>query len=345
MKAVTFAGSGTVEVTTVPDPVLVEPTDALVQVHRAAICGTDLHTVAHPDGLDRGAILGHEFTGTVLSVGSAVRTFRPGDRVSGADFTACGHCWWCRAGNHWECADRQFFGTGNAFGPALAGTQAEFVRVPHADIVLHAIADVVSDDSALFFGDILATGYAAVQRCDLLPGGTVAIIGGGPVGQMASLAAQSCGAGPVVLVEPVQDRRTTAKAHGAVVTPPETARELINTLTDGRGADAVIEAVGGPKGLDTAMGLVRRRGTVVSVGVHQQPTWPLPVAQAFADELTMRFAIGNAIRDRDRLEGLVASGAIDPTIVIDQRVALDDAPSAYEAMAQRRTLKAIIDVS
>lgn len=345
MRAVVFAGLGAVEVASVPDPTVVEPTDALVKVHRAAICGTDLHTINHPDGLHRGAVLGHEFTGTVVAVGSAVRTLESGNRVSGADFTACGHCWWCRSGNHWECGQRQFFGTGDAFGPALAGAQAEFVRVPHADVVLHAIADGVSDEATLFFGDVLATGYAAVQRCDLVPGDTVAIIGGGPVGQMTSLAAQACSAGPVVLVEPVEERRVIAGAHGALVATVEEARPLVDALTDGRGADAVIEAVGGPRGLDTAFGLVRRRGTVVSVGVHQQPNWPLPVARAFADELTLRFAIGNAIRDRDRLSGLVVSGAIDPTIIVDHRVGLEEAPAAYEAMARRRTLKAVIEVS
>lgn len=344
MRAVTFAATGAVEVTSVPDPVLRAPTDALVQVHRAAICGTDLHTIAHPDGLSRGTVLGHEFAGTVLAVGAAVHTFRPGDRVSGADFTACGHCWWCRGGNQWECPQRQFFGTGTVFGPALDGAQAEIVRVPHADIVLHPVADGVSYESALFFGDVLATGYAAVQRGDLAPGGTVAVIGGGPVGQLTSLVAQACAAGPVVLVEPVEERRTLALEHGAVVASPEQARSVVDAVTDGRGADTVIDAVGGPRGLDAAFGLVRRRGTVVSVGVHPQPTWPLPVARAFADELTVRFAIGNAIRDRDRLTGLVASGAIDPTIIIDQRVGLDDAPAAYAAMSQRRTLKAVIEV-
>ncbi|MFC9836434.1 alcohol dehydrogenase catalytic domain-containing protein [Rhodococcus sp. NPDC127530] len=345
MRAVVFAGVGAVEVSSVSDPVLVDPTDALVKVHRAAICGTDLHTIGHPDGMSRGAVLGHEFTGTVVAVGSAVRTFASGDRVSGADFTACGHCWWCRHGNHWECGQRQFFGTGEAFGPALAGAQAEIVRVPHADVVLHHIADGVSDEATLFFGDVLATGYAAVQRCDISPGETVAVIGGGPVGQLTSLAAQACGAGPVVLVEPVAERRAIAQAHGALVASPEDARPLIDALTDGRGADAVIEAVGGPRGLDTAFGLVRRRGTVVSVGVHQQSTWPLPVGRAFADELTLRFAIGNAIRDRDQLSGLVASGAIDPTVIIDLRVGLEDSPAAYEAMTDRRTLKAVIEVS
>lgn len=344
MRAVVFAGVNDVRVVEVPDPVLEAPTDALVRVRRAAVCGTDLHTIAHPDGISAGSILGHEFCGEVVATGSAVRRFVPGVRVSGADFTACGQCWWCRGGHQWECADRQFFGTGEAFGPPLAGAQAELVRVPFADSVLAPVSSGVGWDAALFTGDILATGYAAVQQSRISPGDTVAVIGGGPVGQFASLCAQACSAGPVVLIEPVEARRVFAHEHGAVTATPESARSVLDALTDGRGADAVIEAVGGPRGLDTGLSLVRRCGTLVSVGVHPQPTYPLPVARAFTDELTISFAIGNAMRDRDRIDGLVRSGAIDPTVVIDYRTDLAGAPDAYAAMAERRVMKAVIDI-
>lgn len=344
MKAVTFTGVGAVTVTDVADPRILAPTDAVLEIHSAAVCGTDLHTINHPDGVDVGAILGHEYAGKVLEVGTAVQRFRPGDRVSGADFTACGHCWWCRSGNHWECADRQFFGTGAAFGPALAGTQAEMVRVPHADIVLAPIATGQSYDMALFNGDILATAYSSVQRAHFTPGATVVVVGGGPVGQLTSLVAQSCSAGPVVVVEPVDQRREFARAHGALVADPDTARAVVDSITDGRGADAVIDAVGGPRGLETAFALVRRRGTIVSVGVHQNPTWALPVARAFADELTLSFAIGDGIRDHDPVSALVAARVIDPTVLIDNRVSLLDAAAGYTAMAERRTLKTVIDV-
>ncbi|WP_040831214.1 alcohol dehydrogenase catalytic domain-containing protein [Nocardia jiangxiensis] len=344
MRAVVFTDRNSVQVTEVPDPRLIDPTDALVRVRRAAICGTDLHTIAHPDHLPPGTVLGHEYTGDIVALGSAVQRFAVGERVSGADFTACGTCWWCRSAQHWQCTARKFFGTGTTFGPALAGAQAELVRVPFADTVLAPIPDDLTYDAALFFGDVLATGFAAFQRAATRPGDTVVVIGGGPVGQLASLCAQACGAGPVVLVEPVQQRRDIAEAHGAVTATPDTARSVVHALSDGHGADAVLEAVGGPVGLDTAFGLVRAGGTIVSVGVHAQPSYPLPVARAFTNELTVRFAVGDAMRDRDRLTGLVRSGAIDPTVIIDRRAPLEDAPAAYADMRERRSLKAVLDI-
>jgi len=264
--------------------------------------------------------------------------------VVAADFTSCGHCWWCRRGDHWECVERRFFGTGSAFGPALPGAQAELVRVPHADTVLQAVPDGVDVDAAVFLGDTLATGYAAVQRAAIRPGDTVAVVGGGPVGQLTNLAAQACGAGIVVLVEPVDARRELAAAQGAVVAAPDDARVLVDRLTEGRGADAVIDAIGGARGLDTGYALVRRRGVVVSVGVHTDPGWELPVARAFADELTLAFAIGDLARDAGPLLALVRSGAVDPRVVASETVPLDDVPEAYARMAQRRTLKTLIAV-
>lgn len=344
MRAIVFAGKGRVEVDTVPDPGVDEPTDAVVRVRRAAVCGTDLHVVAYPSGLPEGFVLGHEFVGEVVDVGAGVHGHHRGDLVVGADFTSCGRCWWCRRGDHWECAERRFFGTGSAFGAALAGAQAELVRVPHADTVLQPVPDGVHVDAAVFLGDTLATGYAAVQRAALRPGDTVAVVGGGPVGQLASLAAQACGAGIVVLVEPVDARRDLAAAQGAVVAAPDDARTLVDRLTDGRGADAVIDAIGGARGLDTACALVRRRGTVVSVGVHTDPGWELPVARAFADELTLAFAIGDLARDAGPLLALVRSGAVDPAVVASETVPLGDVPEAYGRMAQRRTLKTLIAI-
>ncbi|MGD9531522.1 MAG: alcohol dehydrogenase catalytic domain-containing protein [Pseudonocardia sp.] len=341
MRAVVFGGqAGEVSVREVPDPVLADPADAIVRVRRSAVCGTDLHLVAHPEHLPAGTVLGHEFAGEVVEVGTAVRGHRRGDPVVGADFTACGTCWWCRRGDHWECERRRFFGTGSAFGEPLAGAQAELVRVPFADIVLRPLPRGVGLDAAVFLGDTLATGYAAIRRAELVPGDTVAVLGGGPVGQLAALAAQACGAGVVVLVEPVAARR--ALAQGSVAVVPQEARAVVDEITAGRGADAVVDAVGGTVGLDSAFGLVRRRGTVVSVGVPGVPTWPLPVADAFAAELTLRFAIGDLMRDGDALVALVASGAVDPLLLAPDTVALQGAPDAYRAMAERRSLKTLI---
>jgi 2-desacetyl-2-hydroxyethyl bacteriochlorophyllide A dehydrogenase len=342
VKAVLYAGDGAVSVESVAEPLLDDPADAVVRVRRAAVCGTDLHAVAHAEHLPRGSVMGHEFVGEIVEAGPAVRAHAVGDLVVGADFTACGTCWWCRRGDHWECPHRRFFGTGAAYGPPLAGSQAELVRVPFADTVLRPVPAGIGLDAAVFLGDTLATGYAAVRRAQLTPGDTVVVIGGGPVGQLTSLTAQACGAGTVVVVEPVADRRSLAAREGAVVADPTAADETVAHLTDGRGADAVIDAVGGPRGLDTAFSLVRRRGTIVSVGVHTDDAFALPVARAFADELTLRFAIGDLMRDGEALVALVASGVLDPVVVATGTVPLDDVPDAYRAMAQRRTLKTLI---
>lgn len=341
MRAVVFAGPGRVRVDEVPDPVLQDPADAIVAVEHAGICGTDLHLIAGGEHLPEGFTLGHEYTGRIVSLGDAVCGLRVGDRVVGGDFTACGACWWCRHGDHWECPQRRFFGTGTSFGPPLPGAQAELVRVPYAGTVLRPVPDGVTGPAAVFLGDTLATALAAIGRGGLRPGGTVAVVGGGPVGQLTSLAAQACGAGVIVLAEPVASRRELAAAEGALAAAPEEARDRVDAVTDGRGADLVVDAVGGAAGLDAALGLVRRRGTVVSAGVPGRE-WTLPARDAFADELCLRFVIGDFLRDGDDLIALVRSGAIDPTVLAPAAVPLVDAAQAYRDMAERRTLKGLI---
>jgi alcohol dehydrogenase len=339
VKAIVVTGPDQVSVASVADPAIQHPGDAIVRVRRAAICGTDLHVVAHAG---ERFIPGHEFAGEVIDTGVAVTAVSAGDLVTGADYTACGICWWCLRGDHWHCPERRFFGTGTAFGPALDGAQAELVRVPHADVVLRRVPAGVSLDAAIFLGDTLATGYAAVQQAGYRPGDTLAVIGGGPVGQLTSLVAQACSAGIVLLVEPVAARRKFAVANGALAADPESARTLVDDVTDGRGADAVVDAVGGALGLDTALYLIRRGGTVVSVGVHPEPSWSLPANRAFADELTVRFAIGDFMRDAQPLCALVRAAAVDPTVIVSERVGLDDVPAAYRRMAERSTLKALV---
>jgi alcohol dehydrogenase len=339
VKAVLVSGQDQISVTSVPEPVIQEPGDAIVRVRRAAICGTDLHVVSHAS---ERLVPGHEFVGEVTETGGAVSAVRVGDLVTGADYTACGRCWWCLRGEHWHCPERRFFGTGTAFGPVLDGAQAELVRVPHADVVLRHVPPGVSLDAAVFLGDTLATGYAAVQRAGYQPGDTLAVIGGGPVGQLTSLVAQACSAGAVIVVEPVPARRDFAVANGALAVDPESARALVDELTDGRGADAVVDAVGGALGLDTALYLVRGGGTVVSVGVHPEQAWSLPAARAFEEELTVRFVIGDFMRDAQPLGALLRAGVVDPTVVASERVSLDDVPAAYRRMAQRSTMKALV---
>lgn len=344
MRAVIFSGPGEVAVTQVPDPMLQDDTDALVRVSLTGICGTDLHAVAgHLPGLQPGTILGHEFVGTVVEVGTAVRRVRPGDTVMSSDFTACGDCWWCRRGQHWQCPRRQFFGTGTAFGPELAGAQAEFVRVPFADTTLASLPRGVDPVAALLIGDNLATGWVAVQRAGIQPGDVGAVVGGGPIGQLVSLCAQVHGAAVVVLSDPLAGRRELAATQGALTAEPAAVRELLNTLTDGRGADAVIEAVGGPRGLDAALDLVRAAGTVVSVSAHGDQSWAFPLAAAFAAEVTLTFVIGDAIRVRDRLAAVVAAGVLDPRFVITAQRGLTEAVRSYGELSRMQEYKVVLD--
>jgi alcohol dehydrogenase len=342
MRAVLFEGNERVRVDSVPMARITDDDDVVVRITRAAICGTDLGLIRHPEHLPVGTVLGHEYVGVVDAVGSGVRGFRPGDRVCGSDFVACGRCWWCRRGDHWECRDRAFFGTGTSFGPALSGAQAEYLRVPRGDVALQLLPDSISDDIGIFFGDVLATGYAAISRADLLPGDTVAVIGGGPVGQVVAMMAQARGAGPVVVVEPVASRRASATSLGSIGVDPVGARALVDGLTAGRGADAVVDAVGGAIGLGSSFRLVRRRGTIVSVGVHHDNHWAFPVQRAFADELTVRFAIGDSMRDRDHFTALITTGLIDLGAVITRVVSFEDAEIAYADLLAQRAVKIIL---
>jgi threonine dehydrogenase-like Zn-dependent dehydrogenase len=342
MRALVYKGPGEVAVADVPKPVIVESTDALVKVTLAGICGTDLHVVRGDfPGMVPGSVVGHEFVGEVVEVGHAVRRIRLGDRVMSSDFTACGHCNWCDRGDHWHCADRAFFGTGTAFGPPLGGAQAEYVRVPHADSTLGVMPTTCSAEAALLIGDNLATGWVAVERAATESGDCVVVIGGGAVGQLTALSAQVAAAGIVVVVEPNEQRRTFAQAHGSLTVHPDQAEPLVRRVTDGVGADVVLEAVGGNGPMDLAMKLARPRARVVSVGAHVAETWGFPVARSFRDELTVSFAIGDGIRLRRRLLRLVMGGGLDPTVVIDARGSLADAPGFYRQLIAQTLMKAV----
>lgn len=345
MRAVIYTRPGEVALAEVPIPSLIESTDAIVKVSLAGICGTDLHVVGGEfPGIEPGMVVGHEFVGEIVEVGGEVRRVRQGDKVMSSDFAACGHCGWCDGGNHWHCRERAFFGTGTSFGPALAGAQAEFVRVPHADTTLGLLPQGCSEEAALLMGDNLATGWIAVERARVEPGDGVVVIGGGAVGQLAALSAQAVGAGVVVVVEPNATRRAFALAHGSLGAHPDDAASLVSRVTGGSGASVVLEAVGGDGPMELAMKLASPVGRIVSVGTHLAERWAFPLARAFRDELTVGFAIGDAIRLRQRLLRLVAGGALDPTVVIDARGKLGDVPDLYKQLRTQQYLKAVVSL-
>lgn len=346
MRAVVYVEPGRVEVREVPRPVLAADTDAIVKVRMAGICGTDLHVIQGDfAGMQPGMVVGHEFVGELVELGSAVKRYRVGEHVMSSDFTACGRCHQCDAAEHWHCSERAFFGTGTAFGPALSGAQAEYVRVPHADTTLGAMPPGCPDEAGLLMADNLATGWIAAERARVRAGDCVVVIGGGAVGQLTALSAQALAAGVVLVVEPNETRRAFAKAQGSLAVHPDEAPALVRKLTRGCGADAALEAVGHTGALDLAIQLTRAHGHIVSVGAHASETWSFPVAQAFAAELSVSFAIGNAIRLRGRLLRLIASGAFDPTVVVDARGTLADAPALYQRLKAQEFLKAVVTPS
>lgn len=344
MRAVVATGDGWIDVVEAARPTVVHDTDAVVRVTRAGICGTDLGLLRTPGALTKGTRLGHEFVGVVVAAGAGVRGVRVGDRVFGSDYTACGLCWWCRHGEHWHCSERRFFGTGAAFGQELAGAQAEFVRVPFADVALAVVPDDIDDTAAVLLGDLVPTGWAAVERTGMKPGDVIVVSGGGPVGQIASLVAQARGAGPVIVSEPDPRRRDIAARLGAYTSEPDAAADLARALTDGRGADVVIDCVGGEPGLQAALRTVRPRGRIASVGVPHQDRWDAPARELFEKEISVSFVVGNAMNDRDSYLGIVSAGLLSPGDIVSRTVPLGDAPEGYASAAEMADLKVLLSM-
>jgi alcohol dehydrogenase len=341
MNAVVLHGPGDVGVDDVPDPEIREPGDAIVAVHATAICGADLFPYhGLTPGFENGTILGHEFAGEVVEVGSEVTCLRRGQRVVNTSMISDGTCPYCRAGQVTQCQGRSLFGYSGVY-PRLDGGQAELVRVPHADRSLQPLPDSVSSDAAVFLADILPTGYAAVVRGGVAVGDTVAVVGCGPVGLMALLCAVGS-AGRVLAVDGIPVRRDLAAAFGAEAVAPEAARDAVAEATSGLGADVVIEAAGSPGGLDAALRLARGRGTVSVVGAHFEPDFPLDNALMFERELTLLFTIGDPTRDGPRLLELLATGRLDPTPVLTHHLPLGEAADAYRLFDLRVATKVVL---
>ena len=283
MKALVFHGPNLKSWDEVPDPQLVDPTDAVVQVDTTTICGTDLHILkGDVPAVAEGRILGHEGVGTVLAVGSAVQTIAVGDRVIISCVSSCGVCSYCRSGNPSHClADEGASGIGWILGHLIDGTQAEMVRIPFADTSLHLLPDLVPDEAAVLLSDILPTGFEiGVQYGRVKPGDTVAVVGAGPVGLAAMATAGLYGAAKIIAIDLDENRLDFAKQVGATHSINSGASDWkaqVLAQTDGHGVDVAIEAVGIPGTFDMCTNLVRPGGNVANVGVHGAPvTLDLP---------------------------------------------------------------------
>jgi alcohol dehydrogenase len=341
MKAVVLHAPGELAVDDVPDPSILDPGDAIVAVRATAICGADLFPFhGLTPGFEAGTILGHEFAGEVVEVGSAVTAVRLGDRVVNASMISDGTCPSCRAGRVTQCDGRSLFGYSGVY-PRLDGGQAELVRVPQADRALRRLPDAVSDEAAVFLADILPTGLAAVVRGGVSAGDTVVVVGCGPVGLMAVLCAQGL-AGRLIAVDGVDVRRDLAARLGAEPVEPDAAADVVADATNGLGADVVIEAAGSPAAIGASMQLARGRGVVSVVGAHFEPDYPLNNALMFERELTLRFSIGDPSADGAALLGRLASGELDPTPVVTHRMGLAEAAEAYRLFDSREATKVVL---
>lgn len=344
MRAVVHHGERDIRVETVPDPVLVEPTDALVRVLLSCICGSDLWPYRRP-GVRQGgpARIGHEFLGVVEAVGSDVTSLRAGDVVIAPFVWSCGRCVFCEAGLQTSCLNGGDWGA-----PDIGGGQGEVVRVPQADGTL-VVAPVGQDDprlpALLTLSDVMATGHHAALSAGAGPGTHVAVIGDGAVGLCGVLAARRLGAERITLLSSHEDRAAIGRTFGAteVVTERgDAAVAHVKDLTDGLGVPHVLECVGMQGSWDTAVGIARAGGTIGYVGVPAGMTSGLPLMSMFRANVAVRGGVAPA---RAYLPGLLAdvlAGSLDPSPVFDLELPLERAPEGYAAMDERRATKVLL---
>jgi 2-desacetyl-2-hydroxyethyl bacteriochlorophyllide A dehydrogenase len=342
MRAVTFQGPGEVRVDEVGDPELTAPDEAIVRVEASGVCGSDLHIYHGRVAIEQGFILGHEYVGTVTAVGDAVTGMKEGDRVLGCYGTACGKCFFCATGDFHQCDQRRVFGHGKTLG-SLQGAQAELLLVPNADLTLRKVPEGMSDDVALFAGDVMGTGYHAVVECGVGKDDVVAVLGMGPVGLCAVQAALAAGAGAVVAVDTVGERLELARSLGAqpVHLTEEDPRAAVKALTDGRGSDSTIDAVGHPDALELACRLTRKAGTISATGVYAERI-DVHMGIIWIKALTLKTGHANVIKHVDPVLDKLAAGDLDPTPLVTHHMSLDEAPEAYDVYDRREALKIVL---
>lgn len=380
MKALCWHGKNDVRIDNVPDPEIEKPGDIIVKVTSTAICGSDLHLLSGlMPTLEEGDILGHEFMGEVIEIGQDVKKFQKGERVVVPFTISCGHCHFCNHQLYSLCDNSNpkaekaikvmghspsgMFGYSHMMG-GFSGGQAEYVRVPYADIGPIKVPDSLTDEQVLFLSDVFPTGYMAAENADIKDGDTVAVWGCGPVGQFAIQSAWMLGAGRVIAIDRIPERLKMAEENGKAETINSSSySEIYNQLmemTAGRGPDSCIDAVGGEahggnmlrQAKDKTMGSLhmetskpyvlqqmihscKKGGTISIPGVYIGPINMFPMDAAMNKSLTFKMGQTHMQRYLQPLLGKVENQDIDPSFIITHRLKLDDAPKAYKTFRDK----------
>lgn len=330
MRALVFQGPGRRSLADVPRPHVRDATDAVVEMSTTTICGTDLHILkGDVPEVTPGRVLGHEGVGIVREVGTAVTRFRPGDHVVISCITSCARCDRCLRGMPSHCRDG-----GWVLGHTIDGTQAEFVRIPHADTSLHRAPFEVPEESLVLLSDILPTAFeCGVENGRIRPGDTVAIVGAGPIGLAAVLTARFFSPSRVVAIDRDPNRLEAARALGAThaIEPSADVVEQVRALSGGEGVDVAIEAVGVPETFDLCQEIVGPGGRIANVGVHGRPV-SLHLEKLWSHNITLTTRLVDAV-STPMLLGMLASNQLDPSRLVTHRFRLSQAMEAYDTFA------------
>src|SRR4029077_16586461 len=347
MRAVTFQAPGKVLVEDVAEPQILPPGDAIVRIEASGICGSDLHIYHGRVQIEPGFTIGHEYVGTVIEAGVDVGEVSVGDRVLGCFQTACGRCWFCRRGWVHKCDCSRTFGHGATLG-SLQTAQAEQALVQNADLTLRKLPEGMSEETELFAGDVMGTGYHAVVESGLRPGDVAAVLGLGPVGLCAVQAARAVGAAHVIAVDTVARRRAMAASCGAqpVHLTDGDPRAAARAASGGRGVDVCIDAVGDPRALELALRLTRKCGTVQAIGVYAERC-EVHMGLLWIKALNLRSGHANVIGHVDSVLAMMSAddsgiARLDPSALVTHRMSLDEAPEAYALYDRREALKIVL---
>jgi alcohol dehydrogenase len=343
MHALVYHGPGKRAWEEVPDPVIAEPTDAIVRIDVATICGTDLHILkGDVPETTPGTILGHEAVGTVVEVGAAVTTVAPGDQVLVSCITSCGRCRFCKEGHYGLCT-----GGGRIFGHTIGGLQAELARVPFADTSVYKLPEALTPEDVIFLSDILPTAYeVGVLNGGVQPGDTVAVVGAGPIGLATIMTAKLFTPSRIIAIDLAPSRLEKATEFGADVTIDngvENAVAKVMELTGGLGVDVAVEAVGVPETFELCTAIVRPGGRVANVGVHGHSA-TLHLETLWIRDVTITTGLVDTLTTPQLLR-LIEERRLDPTPFATHRFALSQTEEAYDvfaAAAETHALKVVL---